>query len=98
VCWGVGKNTHFRFVSANDEIHFELYFGIVPESYQVFPDRIKHKCIKNKSGQLVFSYKLTGNGEEEINKFIDFQQKMKRRKPLILLQAEGFLRTGNRLR
>lgn len=69
MCWNFGENSHFRFVSGNEEVYFEIYLGELPDSYGEFLNRIKHKFILNDSGQYFFSYKLTASGQEGTNTF-----------------------------
>ncbi|MBI3237194.1 MAG: hypothetical protein HYZ48_05810, partial [Chlamydiales bacterium] len=69
MCWNFGKNTHFRFVSGNEEIYFEIYLGQLPDGCEDFLSRIKHKFISNESGQLIFSYRLGASGLNETNSF-----------------------------
>jgi len=69
MCWSFGKNSHFRFVSSNEEVYFEIYLAQLPDIYEDFLGRVKHKLIPNDSGQLIFSYKLATSGQEETNTF-----------------------------
>ena len=68
MCWNFGKDSHFRFISGNEEIYFEIGLGLLPEIYNDFHSSVRHKFIENKSGQLIFSYKINSCGCEEINK------------------------------
>lgn len=69
MCWSFGNNSHFRFVSGYKEVYFEIYLGQLPDVYEDFLRRLKHKFISNDSGQLIFSYKLATSGLEEANAF-----------------------------
>ncbi len=69
MCWNFGKNSHFRFISSKEDVYFEIYLGELPHIYEDFLNRIKNKFVQNKSGQLVFSYKLATSGKEEVNTF-----------------------------
>jgi hypothetical protein len=44
-------------------------FGELPGGYEDFLQRVKHKFTSNGEEQLIFSYKLTASGLEEINRF-----------------------------
>jgi NAD-dependent SIR2 family protein deacetylase len=70
--WRVGKDSYFRFVSKNDEVYFEICLGTLPEIYKDFIARVKDKCIEQGS-KLIFSYRIKGDGSEEINQPQDFQ-------------------------
>lgn len=67
MCWNFGKDSHFRFISGNHEIYFEVGLGILPEIYDDFVSRVRHKFIQSQSGQFIFSYKLKSTGYEEVN-------------------------------
>ena len=67
MCWNFGKNSHFRFVSGNNQVFFEVCLGVLPDIYDDFLHRVKHQFIQNESEQLIFSYKLTASGHEEMN-------------------------------
>lgn len=68
MCWNFGENNHFSFSTNNQEIYFEIGLGSLPEIYNDFFSSIRHKFIENKSGQLIFSYKISSCGCEKINK------------------------------
>lgn len=76
MCWAFGEDSHFRFVSGNDAIYFEVYLGDLPDIYNGFLARVKSKFIERegKSKQLVFSYKIKNDGNEIINE-LDSQEK-----------------------
>jgi NAD-dependent deacetylase len=67
MCWNFGSDSHFRFVSSNGEIYFEICLGTLPEIYDEFLSRVKHKFVQKGTKQLVFSYKVKADGQEEIN-------------------------------
>jgi NAD-dependent SIR2 family protein deacetylase len=68
MCWQFGQDSHFRFVSGNDEIYFEIQIGTLPDIYGDFVTRVKHRFMKNETEkQLVFSYKIKNDGGEEFN-------------------------------
>lgn len=67
MCWSFEENSHFRFVSGNDGIYFEIYLGLLPDIYEDFLNRLKHKFVRNEWEELIFSYKLTTSGQEEMN-------------------------------
>jgi len=68
MCWGFGTDSHLRFVSGNDEIYFEVYLGRLPDQYNDFLTRIKARCIEDtNAGKLVFAYRVSNDGKEEIN-------------------------------
>ncbi len=69
MCWSFGKSSHFRFVSGNEEVYFEIFLGQLPDFYGGFLNRIKDKFIQNASGQLIFSYELADTDLETINAF-----------------------------
>lgn len=69
MCWSFGENSHFRFVSGNEEVYFEIYLGQLPDFYKDFLSRVKDKFVRNHNEQLGFSYKLTASGLEETNRF-----------------------------
>ncbi len=67
MCWTFGQDSHFRFVSGNNEVYFEICLGILPDIYNEFISRIQNKFIQNEeTKQLFFSYKIK-NEKEEIN-------------------------------
>ncbi|NNM44160.1 MAG: hypothetical protein HKM07_07445 [Chlamydiae bacterium] len=68
--WNFGETSHFRFISDNDGVYFEICLGNLPDIYSDFVSRVKNKFIENTNGesqQFIFSYKLKSNGTEEIN-------------------------------
>jgi NAD-dependent SIR2 family protein deacetylase len=68
MCWQFGQDSHFRFVSGNDEVYFEMQLGTLPDIYDDFVARAKHRFMKNETEkQLVFSYKIKNDGNEEFN-------------------------------
>lgn len=69
MCWSFGENGHFRFVSSNEEVYFEIYLAQLSDIYDDFLSRVKHKFIPNESEQIIFSYKLTTSEQEETNTF-----------------------------
>ena len=76
MCWNFGQDSHFRFISGNDETYFEVYLGNLPEMYSDFIARVKHQFIVSEnSTRLVFSYKLKNDGSEEFNGPESSQQK-----------------------
>ena len=66
MCWHFGKDSHFRFVSGDGEVYFELYLGVLPEIYSDFIAQVEPKFIRDKE-QLIFSYKITPGQVEEMN-------------------------------
>ncbi len=67
MCWTFGQDSHFRFVSGNNEVYFEICLGTLPNMYNDFVFRIQNKFIQNEeTKQLIFSYKIK-NEREEIN-------------------------------
>lgn len=68
MCWQFDQDSHFRFVSGNDEVYFEVCLGVLPDIYKDFVDQIKSKCISTgQSKRLIFSYSLKNDGSEEVN-------------------------------
>ena len=67
MCWNFGEGSHFRFISSNEEIYFDVALGLLPEIYDDFLNRVRHKFIQSESGQFIFSYKINSAGYEEIN-------------------------------
>lgn len=67
MCWHFGQNSHFRFKSSSEEVYFEVCLGALPDIYEDFVARVRHQFIKNENEQLIFSYQLTNDGNEEIN-------------------------------
>jgi NAD-dependent SIR2 family protein deacetylase len=65
MCWQVGSDSHFRFVSKNDEVYFEICLGSLPTFYDDFVHRVKDKFVESRPSQLIFSYK---SDNEEINR------------------------------
>src|ERR1700755_1180503 len=70
MCWRFGPDSHFRFLTSNDAIYFEVCLGTLPDIYDDFLMRAKSKCLENNSqennleennaqdsGPLIFSYK-----------------------------------------
>ncbi len=65
--WHFGQDSHFCFLSRNDEICFEIYLGTLPDIYHDCIARIRNKFIQEKeSKRLIFSYKVK-NEREEVN-------------------------------
>ena len=69
MCWFFEESSHFRFVSGNEEVYFEIHLGQLPDFYKDFLSRVKDKFVRNDAEQLVFSYKLAASGLEETNGF-----------------------------
>jgi len=71
MCWNLGQDSRFRFVSNNDEVYFEICLGSLPDFYNDFLARVKNKFIVNSEDgneKIIFSYKIKNLGqEEEIN-------------------------------
>ena len=72
MCWNFGPHSHFRFVSGNKEIYFEIYLGTLPNFYNEFIAQVKNKFIEqtfdsSDQKQLIFSYKMKSDGSEEIH-------------------------------
>ncbi len=67
MCWNFGEDSHFRFISSNDEIYFDVALGLLPEIYDDFLSRVRHKFIQSESGQSIFPCKINSAGHEEIN-------------------------------
>lgn len=70
MCWRFGSDSWFRFVTKNSEVYFEVCLGTLPDIYSDFIPRMKNKFIGNGLGnskQLVFSYKIKADGNEEVN-------------------------------
>jgi NAD-dependent SIR2 family protein deacetylase len=70
MCWHFGQDSHFRFVSENERVYFEISLGKLPSNYDDFLSRIKDKFIEDTSeGSLrfVFSYAIDDDGLEEVN-------------------------------
>lgn len=70
MCWHFGQDSHFRFIGGNDEVYFEIALRDLSKIDGDFVSRVKDKFIERSSGesqQLVFSYKVKNDGEEEVN-------------------------------
>lgn len=70
MCWVFSQGSHFRFVSTNESIYFEIALGEIPDRYLNFFERQKDKFIDYKAKelqQIVFSYELRSNGDEKVN-------------------------------
>ena len=67
MCWNFGSDSHLRFITSNEEIYFEICLGTLPEIYDEFLGRVKHKFAQTETKQLLFSYKVKADGQEEIN-------------------------------
>jgi NAD-dependent SIR2 family protein deacetylase len=65
--WHFGQSSHFRFVSKNDEVYFEIYLGILPDIYDDFISQVKSRFVDGESQGLVFSYMINSEGKEEMN-------------------------------
>jgi NAD-dependent SIR2 family protein deacetylase len=68
MCWQFGQDSHFRFISGNDEVYFEIQLGALPDIYDGFVTRVMHKFTKKEAEkQLIFSYKIKSDGSEAFN-------------------------------
>jgi NAD-dependent SIR2 family protein deacetylase len=68
MAWHFGEDSHFRFVSKNDEVYFEVYLGALPDIYSDFISEVKNSFVEAPESQrLVFSYRVNAEGKEEIN-------------------------------
>ena len=58
MCWE-RQDSHFRFVSGNDEVYFEVQLGTLPDIYGDFVARVKHRFMSMKrKNSLFFPIKL----------------------------------------
>ncbi len=76
MCWHFGSDSHFRFVSGNSEVYFEVCLGLLPSIYDDFVAQVKDTFIElEDSKRLAFSYKMVNDGSEEINRVRSPQMK-----------------------
>ncbi len=65
--WHFGQDSHFCFLSRNDEIYFEICLGTLSDIYNDMISSVRNKFIQEKeSKRLLFSYKVK-NEREEVN-------------------------------
>lgn len=75
MAWHFGEGSHFRFASRGDEVYFEICLGTLPDIYDDFVSRVKHKFVECANGEIVFAYKVNGEGGEEFNVLQPSQRK-----------------------
>jgi NAD-dependent SIR2 family protein deacetylase len=93
MAWHFGEDSHFRFVSKDDEVYFEIYLGTLPDIYSDFISQVKNSFVEAPIGEpqrIVFSYRVNTEGRKEMNVPQQFHRRLHP-------DEDSYLLTGRRV-